>query len=52
MTISARWSRSGEVKWSARNAASVRLARDLRYGDRTLTLDLEPGEERQGEWLS
>ncbi|MEP7294412.1 MAG: glycoside hydrolase family 95-like protein, partial [Chloroflexota bacterium] len=42
---------SGAVEWTAQNASSVPLTRQLCYGDHEVTLELQPGETRSAAWV-
>jgi len=50
-TVSAKWTKASGVVWTAHNIAAVPLVRKLRWGEQIVTLDLQPGEEKQGSWM-
>jgi hypothetical protein len=49
LEVSAKWTPQG-VEWAARNISEQRLARQICYGEQSVTLDLAPGEERRVAW--
>jgi hypothetical protein len=51
LTVSAKWTKASGVVWTAKNIADVPLARTLRWGQQAVTLDLQAGEEKRGEWI-
>jgi alpha-L-fucosidase 2 len=51
LTLSAKWTRSG-VDWTARNIADVRLTRQIACGGQSVTVELNPGEEKHVVWAA
>jgi hypothetical protein len=51
LTVLAQWSPTG-IEWSARNDSETPLMRTVRYGEQSVTVALQPGEERRALWAS
>ncbi len=50
--VSAKWTKSGGVSWTTRNAAAAPLTRTIRWGGQAQTVTLQPGETSSAAWPS